>query len=120
MKTIQIVYVGQESGKNVQFFNNQLDVTIVLKQDAEGVIEYANANLVDIVLVEDSDQDNMVKLQKILPVLQEDILVISAKNTNYLQNAILQKRALLQAAQKTNYSVADDALKQAMLPIQIQ
>lgn len=119
MKTIQIVYVGQQNDNIVQFFNNQLDVTIVLKPNAEAVIEYANANLVDIVLANNSDHHDTVKLQKILAILQEGILLIASENTDALQNALSQKRALIQTAQQTKYTLADDALKQAMLPIQI-
>ncbi len=109
MKVIQIVSVGPQNENIVQFFNNQLDVTIVLKPNAEAVIEYANANLVDIVLADNSDHHNMAKQQKILPILQEDILWIAAENTDTLQNALSQKRALVQTAQQTKYMVSDDA-----------
>lgn len=119
MKTIQIVCVGQQTEETSRYLNNIADVTVVIKQQAEEVIEYAHANLIDVVLTDVNDHDGQMKLQKILSILQEDVLVIKAENTTTIQKSIAQKRALLQAAQQTKYHVADDALKQAMLPIQI-
>lgn len=119
MKTIQIVIVGQQNEVVNNYLSNITDATIVVKQRAEEVIEYAHANLIDVVLTDKNDLDGHIKLQKIVTILQEDVLVMSAVNVETLQNSIAQKRATLQAGLQTKYSVADDALKQAMLPIQI-
>lgn len=119
MKTIQIVVVGQQNEDVINYLSNIKDVTIVVKQQAEEVIEYAHVNLIDIVLTDKNDHDGEMKLQKILSILQQDVLVMKAENIEPIQKSIAQKRAMLQAAQQITYSVADDALKQAMLPIQI-
>lgn len=120
MTTIQVVYAGQNIEKIGPIIKTQVAISFNVKPDTEAVIKYATSNLVRVVIVYKNAFDGLSTLRKILPILQEGIVFVTAENKKVMESVLTGKRVLLQAYQQVNYSLIDDALKAPTLPMQIK
>ncbi len=115
MKRTTILTVGENDLLNS---NGEWDVVTAL--NAENAIEKFHQMDFDVVVFANTAAEDALKLRKLFLFQQPGIILLQNSNNNLINAEIkmaLEKREL---ANKHTFSIVDDALKAAELPITIQ
>ena len=115
MNRTTILLVGENKFINT---NDLWDVVTAL--NAEAAVEKFHQIDVDVVVFANTTNEEVIKLQKLFSFQQPDCIFLQNKNTDVLNDEIKTAVEKQQQGNKHTFSIVDDALKAAELPIIIQ
>lgn len=115
MKRTTILTVGVNNFLNT---NDEWDVVTAL--NAEAAIEKFHQMDFDIVVFANIAAADELKLRKLFLFQQPDLILLQNNNSSLLTDEIKMALKTRERANKHSFSIVDDALKAAELPITIQ
>lgn len=115
MNRTTILSVGEP-----HFLNNATQWDVVTANSAEAAIEKFHQSDFDAVVFINLAATDAIKLKKIFMFQKPDIVVLQNNDDVALEDRLKEALQKKEQRRKPSFSIVDDALKNAMLPINIQ